>query len=99
MDPWGDGVRHRGAATAALARAAALVAPPSGALGLSVQGQRVPSRWPLILRPRHYWPHDHLATMGPPLLRRKWLGLVKGSLSLFRGREPPYRRHGQCSEQ
>ena len=41
MDPWGDGVCHRGTATMALVLAAAFVTPPSGALSLGVQGQRI----------------------------------------------------------
>ena len=99
MDPWGDGVRLRSTAATALARAAALISSPSRTLGVSVQGKPVPRRWPFVPRLRHHWPPDHLAMMGPPLLRREQLGLVEGSLALLCGREPPYRRHDYTSEE
>ena len=65
---------------------APLVASSSWALGLGVQGQRIPWRRPLAPRPRHHLHRCFVAAVNQPLLRRKQPRIIAGSLSfLFSG--------------
>ena len=69
MNPRGDGTRRRGVATLGAAWAVLLVTPFCRALGLGVQGQRVPRRRPLAPRPQHHLHRHFITAMDRPFLR------------------------------